>query len=97
MTTPDDSTNWTPDQNAEFFRGLRALKRASGSNKHEQATNLIHALLDARINTRRRIVGALRELEFNHQHVVITLKAGLRAGNWSCDDDGYYRSSSSPP
>lgn len=76
--------------NTALFRRLRELKRACGSNKHDQATMLIEALLDERIDTRARIVGALRRLGFSNDHAVLVLSDGIAARRWRRDADGRY-------
>ncbi|MEP9403435.1 hypothetical protein [Sphingomonas sp. VNH70] len=78
-------------ETTELFRRLRWLKKASGGNKHDQATVLIEALIGEGIDTRRRIIGAMRRLDFSASHAVQTLAEGLLARRWALDAEGRYR------
>ena len=82
---------------AVVFEELRALQRACGeADKNDQATALIHACIANGWDTRKRIVGALRQLGFNYKHVAMVLKFGTGRNpeqhRWRMDDDGSYSS-----
>ncbi len=68
--TPSDNFQ-TREQLNEFFRGLRELDHACRANgsKHDRAIALICACIDEGVDTGARIVGALKRLGFNAQHV----------------------------
>lgn len=85
-----------PSDIDEIFEGLRELmatiERKGG--KHDSATILIAAAIDAGFNTGRRIIGTLTHLGFDRAHVGIILKKGLGSDaakhNWRRDVDGTY-------
>jgi hypothetical protein len=73
----------------ELSERLRDLRDACGANKHDQVTILIQALLDEDIDTRNRIIGALKRLDFTAGHVARMLDEGLRARRWSLTSGRY--------
>lgn len=70
-----DSSDFSPFQSREdlnaFFQGLRELDQACrpNGNKHDRVTALICACIDEGIDTGPRVVGAIKRLGFNAQHV----------------------------
>ena len=91
----NETDNRSPEELAETFQRLRALKKSFGlkPNKDDRTTAIIAAMIEEGFVTRARIVGAARRLELNQSHVVITLKD--RTGTdpqyhlWSSEDGNY--------
>ena len=81
---------------ATLFDGLRGLIVACGHkvSKHDLAIVLITACIEHGLDTRRRIVGALGHLGFNHGHVAIILDEGTGRSpdgyHWQIDGEGRY-------
>lgn len=79
-----------------FFVDLRALQRACGfkADKHSTGIVLISACIDNGVNTRARIVGVLRKLNFKESHVVALLRDGTGGDpsnrRWWIDEAGCY-------
>lgn len=77
-----------------LFRNLRKLMAECGSNKNDRAIMVITALIESGIDTGPRIVGAMKQLDFNRQHAAMMLKEGLGRNRdqhrWSKDDEGKY-------
>ena len=82
------------DDSIALFNRLRGLKAACGPriNKHDLAIVLISACIDEGLDTRPRIVGALRSLGLDYRHVAITLKQGTGVSptlhRWHRDAEG---------
>jgi hypothetical protein len=78
---------------AAIFGELREMIAACGpdANKGDVVHILIIACIEVGMNTRARIVGALRTLGFNYAHVNIILnnETGLYR-SWQRSDDGSY-------
>lgn len=74
---------------AALFRGLRTLLQTSGDDKNHAVDVLINALIDAGINTRKRIMGAANHLDCSSVHVVIRLNGGV-GDRWTRDSEGIY-------
>ena len=78
------------------FRTLRKIDATAKpyTNQHDRVVVLIKACITAGIDEGKRIVGALKRLEYDGQFVGILLNK--RAGNdparhdWRRDDDGRY-------
>ncbi|KXU29479.1 hypothetical protein A0J57_23175 [Sphingobium sp. 22B] len=89
-----------PDQNsasdADLFKRLRGLMRSCQSEvgKHDQAIIVIAACIEEGLDTRPRIVGAMKKLGFNSAHVAITLNkatgSDLERHRWRLDGAGRY-------
>lgn len=90
-----------PDRNstsdAVMFERLRDLKRAcgSGTGLHDQAIVMINACIDEGLDTRSRLVAAMKQLGFSPAHVAITLNKAAGCNperhRWSQDEAGRYR------
>lgn len=81
-------------QQDDVLDELRQLKAICGPNKHDQATILISACIGEGLDTRPRIVGALRHLGLDYRHVNIVLNK-LTGGDpqrhrWMRDAEGCY-------
>ena len=65
-----------------------------GISKHDLAIILITACIDEGLNTRPRIVGALKSLGFNSRHVAIVLKYETgdnpESKRWQVRKEGVY-------
>lgn len=84
----------TNTTDAAVFRRLRQLKADCGPNKHDQATALITACIMEGMDTGKRIIGALKVLGFDPQHVGIILNEGTgldpERHHWRRDQEGTY-------
>ncbi|MCB4862723.1 hypothetical protein K7W03_24355 [Sphingobium sp. PNB] len=92
MTTAIDP----PVPDAELFDRLRGLIQACGTeaNKHDQAIAVIAACIDEGLNTRPRIVGAMRHLGFSAAHAAMMLNEATGCDpsryRWQRDSTGRY-------
>lgn len=81
------------DTKAAFDR-LRATLDACGPKKDARAIAGIAACIAEGMNTRARIVGALRELNLDYRHVNIVLNTSTAddpaRGLWKRDAEGIY-------
>jgi hypothetical protein len=75
----------------KFLDGLGELIANSGTNKHDQATNVIIACIDEGIDTGAAIRQVGMALGFNAKHMGVMLSAGLTERRWRRDADGHYR------
>ena len=82
------------DEWQKFMAGLRELDAACGTNKHDRATALICACIDAGINTGGHIIAVLRSLDFNPRHVGTLLHHNTgdnpKRFQWTRDPSGAY-------
>lgn len=80
-----------------LFRQLRRLMAACGAktNKHDLAIVLITACIEGGLDTRPRLIGALRQLGLDPRHAAIVLNNETgddpRRHRWHRDIDGGYR------
>ncbi|MBC2666055.1 hypothetical protein H7F51_11055 [Novosphingobium flavum] len=78
------------------FRRIRAILDKCDGNRHTRALVAIHACIDEGIDTRGRIVRALKTLERNcdYKHINIILKEATGSNPdfhwWSRDSEGIY-------
>ena len=92
MTTAIDP----PVHDAELFDRLRGLIQACGTeaNKHDQAIAVIAACIDEGLDTRPRIVGAMRHLGFSAAHAAMILNEATGCNSerhrWRADEGGRY-------
>lgn len=87
----------TSEEAIELFNQLRSVLRACGAtDRNHSAIALIHVCIAEGLDTRKRIVGALRHLGFDYRHVVKVLELGAGTDplrhRWSIDKDGTYQS-----
>jgi hypothetical protein len=84
-----------PSGTNALFERLRQLKAACGPNKHDLAIVLVSACILEGLDTRARIVGALRKLGLNYRHVAIILEDGTgdnpQQHRWQRDTEDRYR------
>ena len=84
------------DPSGAFLEELRGLKAASGwpKDKHAVATVLITACIERGIDTRPRIIGALKSVGLDYRHVAIILNEGTGENperhRWRLDPHGRY-------
>lgn len=78
-----------PTKPTTLFEDLQMLVKASGSNKHDQAINLITALIEAGCDTRSLIMEPATRLGFKHGHIGCVLDDGLGV-SWRRDAVGIY-------
>lgn len=83
------------------LRDLDEALMARKLNKHERANMLISSCIDEGVDSGSRIVGLLRELGFDRQHVGMLLKGGIQRHpewpNWGRTDAGAYFVPPEPP
>lgn len=72
-----------------FMEDLAALIQASGPNKHDQAVNLITALIEAGRDTRSHIMEPATRFGFKHGHIGFILDDEL-GSRWQRDAAGIY-------
>lgn len=65
-----------PTRPTSLFEDLRALVKASGPNKHDQAINLCTACIEAGIDTKSAIMGTAMRLGLKRGHIARILKEG---------------------
>lgn len=86
----------TQTERNAFYEGLRELKASCNQNKNDQAIVLIAACIDHGINTGRWIIGTLKPLGFNPQHLGKMLRDNAGSDPkrfwWQRHADGTYRS-----
>lgn len=75
---------------AAFLNGLRDLIANSGTNKHDQATNMIIACIGEGIDTGAAIRRVGMALGFNAKHMGIMLATGIDERRWQRDAAGRY-------
>lgn len=78
-----------PSRRTTLMEDLAALVSASGPNKHDQAINLITALIEAGCDTRSHIMEPATRLGFKHGHIgsILDSELGVR---WRRDAAGIY-------
>lgn len=101
MTTYDLGSPLPPTPPAahvetEFLDGLRKLIATSGTNRHDQAINVIIACIDEGIDTGAAIRQVGMELGFDGKHMGVMLGTGLKERRWRRDSDGKYSYSQVP-
>ena len=85
-----------PVREAMLFDRLRGLIQACGpeANKHDQAIAVIAACIDEGLNTRPRIVGAMKHLGFSTAHAAMILNEATGSDpsryRWQRDSSGRY-------
>lgn len=83
-------------RDAALFDRLRGLIQACGpeANKHDQAIAVIAACIDEGLNTRPRIVGAMKHLGFSTAHAAMMLTEATGCNperhRWRADEGGRY-------
>ena len=85
-----------PNDRAAFYRALDALLEAlEGTSRHDQAILAISLCIEHGIDTRSRIIGALKRKDFTPGHIVHLLNdntGGDAEGNhWFLDPEGLLR------
>lgn len=87
-----------------FFREMRTLDEtfvAQRLKKPDRVRMLINACISQGVNTSKRIVGVLVQLDFNEVHVRTVLARGIRAKpewpDWGKGLDGVYFAPERPP
>ncbi len=83
------------DSSAALFDRLRDLIHAcDDTSKHDQAIAVITACISEGVNTRPRLVGAMRHLGFDYRHAALTLNNGTGSDperhRWQRDAEGRY-------
>jgi hypothetical protein len=84
------ATSENPDPDTLLFRGLRRLKRnCRTKNQADLAVVLAIACIEAGMDTKPRILGALQTLGLNRGHAAKVLAENLGV-RWQCTSDGRY-------